>query len=575
MTVQLDRASIASATPLRRPQVISEDVPAEAADIAAVHDYCAVYTVSAVASAMLDHLDWKASSDLSKRRLLEPSCGDGAFLLPALQRLLGSARRYGFLTEADLADRLVAFEFDPVTAATLAVRVKAVLTEHGLAVEAAERLADLWVRSEDFLLTKAFQRVTDIVGNPPYMRWSKLPSRLRAAYEGALPAHAAKGDLCLAFVCRGADLLDEVSGKMALLCADRWLRCAYGADARAHLMASLRIALHAEAHGLPVFAGEREVSTSAAVTVFDTRVDGGSTLRRPVTLEALIADLGESSFGVGESRARFLRGKGGALLADEDLQSLIAKLGERLPVLEDAGVSVRCGMALGVAKAFMVSTADGMEPDRLVPLVRSQDILDDGTTKSESFLVNPWSEEGGLVSLQAYPKLAAHLEPWRARLSARSCVSRPENWYRTIDRLPIDRSADRIFLAGMSRKARAALAEPGQQPTNAVYVLRVTKGSISALFGAINAGLLDLFAAALSPTFAGGSKRFDGNMLRQVCLPVWDEVDTALASELSAVTAGGGARPDLVCRLLRLDDPQEQFVVQKTLRDAWAQARRN
>ncbi len=541
-------------------------------DIAAVHAYCAVYTVPVVAEAMLDHLGWTADHDLSQRRLLEPSCGDGAFLLPALDRLLDSAERWGFLTEVGLSDRLMAFEFDAATAVSLGERVAAVLVGRGLEPGVARRLTDRWVRSDDFLLAKDLPRVTDIVGNPPYMRWSKLPSRLRAAYERALPTHAAKGDLCLAFICRGAEVLSEGAGQMALLCADRWLRCAYGSAARARLMGSLRIALHVEAHGLPVFAGEREVSTSAAVTVFDTNAEGGSLLRRPETLEALIADLSSEARDVGATSTPLLRGKGGALLGEEQLQSLIIELGERLPTIETAGISIRCGMALGVAKAFMVAKADGIEPDRLVPLVRSQDILNDGTVRPLGFLVNPWSADGSLVPLCDFPKLAAHLEPWREQLSARACVSKPENWYRTIDRLPTDRGDQRVFLAGMSRKARAAMAKPDQQPTNAVYILRASVGSTTALCGAVNAGLLDLFAAALSPTFAGGSKRFDGNMLRQICLPGWDTLDADLVDELSTVGAGEGPRPDLVCRLLRIEDLQGKAVVRRTLEQAWVQA---
>jgi adenine-specific DNA-methyltransferase len=573
MSILPDPVTIARAKPLRRSAMKPEVLPPQTDDIAAIHAYCAVYTLPIVAAAMLDHLGWTSGADLSRRRLLEPSCGDGAFLLPAVDRLLDSAERRGFLTETGLADRLVAFEFDVATASSLAERVTAVLIGRGLAPDIARRLTDRWVRSEDFLLAKDLPRVTDIVGNPPYMRWSKLPPRLRAAYESALPAHAAKGDLCLAFVCRGAEVLDEASGRMALLCADRWLRCAYGSGARAWLMGSLRIALHVEAHGLPVFAGEREVSTSAAVTVFDTNSEGGSLLRRPETVDALIADLSSAASDAGATSAPLLRGKGGALLGEEQLQSLIVELGERLPTIETAGVSVRCGMALGVAKAFMVTEADGVEADRLVPLVRSQDILNDGTARSLGFLVNPWSADGSLVSLSDFPKLAAHLQPWRERLAARTCVSKPENWYRTIDRLPTDRDDQRVFLAGMSRKARAARAKPDQQPTNAVYILRASVGSTAALFGAVNAGLLDLFAAALSPTFAGGSKRFDGNMLRQVCLPRWDTVDADIVEELSSVEAGEEPRPDLVCRLLGIEDLQGRTVVRRTLEQVWAQAR--
>src|SRR5689334_15206068 len=65
--------------------------------IAKSRDHCAVYTQPEIACGILDLIGWKANRDLLGQRLLEPSCGDGSFLIPAIERLLESASRSGVL----------------------------------------------------------------------------------------------------------------------------------------------------------------------------------------------------------------------------------------------------------------------------------------------------------------------------------------------------------------------------------------------------------------------------------------------------------------------------------------------
>src|ERR1051325_10921148 len=52
-------------------------------DVDHLHDATAIYTVSHVVNRLLDRLDWPNGRD----RLLDPSAGDGSFLLEALKRL--------------------------------------------------------------------------------------------------------------------------------------------------------------------------------------------------------------------------------------------------------------------------------------------------------------------------------------------------------------------------------------------------------------------------------------------------------------------------------------------------------
>lgn len=503
--------------------------------VTAIHDHCGVFTRPEVACGVLDLIGWTADADLSGQRLLEPSCGDGSFLAPAVERLLKSARRRGTLHDTGLSAAILAFEFDSETAERARLRVRDLLKVAGLAEAVAHRIADRWVRCEDFLLANEIGTFSHVVGNPPYMRWSKLPSVLRVAYEKKLPSLAARGDLCLAFVWRAVELSTPATGRVAFLCADRWLRCAYGEAARAELAKSVRLATHLEVHAVPLFLGTRKVGAYAAISLLDRDLEGGSAVKEVPSLAALLRRLNNHKKVVRKASASMALGaEGGAVLAGPSLAAVFDRMAERGVRLGDAGVDVRCGLALGSAPVFIVGE-DGadIETERLLPYLRTRDLTDDGRAIPVTHLANVWSADGDLVDLSHYPKLRAHLETHRESLAGRSCAVRPEHWYRTIDRIDLARvAAPKILVAGMGKASRVALSPGGAQPSNALYAVTSTGWPLEALFALFRGGLLDVFAEVLAPRFSGRSKRFDGNVLRQVRIPLWSQVDAALKKSL-------------------------------------------
>ncbi len=546
-------AHVSAASVRRRPRPNALDKA-----VAAIHAHCAVYTRPEVAAAMLDRIGWTAASDLRGRRLLEPACGDGSFLVIAVERLLESLRRHDSLSESVLSNAVLAFEFEHATAEALRRRLRDLLQSAGIASAMASRLAARWLRCEDFLLADIAGEFTDVVGNPPYMRWSKLPRRLRDLYEARLPAFAARGDLCLAFVCRSVQLLRASEGRLAFLCADRWLRCAYGSAARVELERVVRLALHMEVHDLPVFLGARKVGAYAAISILDRQLHGEAVVGRASSLDDLRRRLLPSSHGTSGARTALLRGPSGAVLAATDLAAAfaqVASVGQPLPA---AGIEVRCGMALGCASVFLIEGDTDIEESRLAPWVRTSDLLENGQVETSVRVINVWCEDGRLVDLKKFPRLKAHLQRHRGDLQERSCVAKPSEWYRTIDRLDIPRMiAPKILIAGMAKFSRVAFSPGGAQPSNAIYTVMSSEWPLGALFALFRFGALDVFASVLSPRFAGGAKRFDGNVLRQVRIPRWMDVDPEIKNILlSTNVSSATAMPELIADIYKVKHPR-------------------
>src|SRR5579862_1907431 len=58
-------------------------------------DYGEVFTRRWIVELILDLVGYTEDQDLASRRLVEPSCGTGAFLIPVIDRLIQSCRRHG------------------------------------------------------------------------------------------------------------------------------------------------------------------------------------------------------------------------------------------------------------------------------------------------------------------------------------------------------------------------------------------------------------------------------------------------------------------------------------------------
>ena len=127
-----------------------------------------------------------------------------------------------------------------------------------------------------------------MAGNPPYVRWAKVPETLRLAYSARLPSSAAKGDLLLPFLHRAFSLLAP-SGRCGLVCSDRWRYAAYAQAFRAKWLPRLNVATGPVAK--PSEAFSRDVYVHPDVLVVSLRTSPKrrrkATRRRGDTLEDL------------------------------------------------------------------------------------------------------------------------------------------------------------------------------------------------------------------------------------------------------------------------------------------------
>lgn len=137
----------------------------------------AVFTRREVADFILDLVDYTTDQPLHRCRLLEPSMGQGDFLLPVIDRLFVAYNRATAGQDkaardivADLTGCICAVELHHVSYEAARNLVGAALETKGLTPAQAGALCDHWLIQGDFLLIPLVGPFTHVIGNPPYVR---------------------------------------------------------------------------------------------------------------------------------------------------------------------------------------------------------------------------------------------------------------------------------------------------------------------------------------------------------------------------------------------------------------------
>lgn len=177
-------------------------VPQQPRVATGVKERGAVFTRRETVDFILDLAGYTPDKPLHHYRLLEPSLGNGAFLFPAVERLLNSYRSHSpdlSRIVADLSSAITAVEVDEKSIEIASVTLVESLVQTGVALGDAESLAGSWIVSGDFLLADFPNKFDFAVGNPPYVRQELIPDYLMAQYRNRYATIYDRADLYRAF----------------------------------------------------------------------------------------------------------------------------------------------------------------------------------------------------------------------------------------------------------------------------------------------------------------------------------------------------------------------------------------
>lgn len=346
-----------------------------------------VYTKRWVVELLLDLAGYVPESNLVDSVAVEPAAGEGAFLLPMIERLLRSCRGQG-RTLADCRKSLAAYELDNAIAGKLLVASTNILMGSGVEKSVASNLAGGWIRTGDYLVDDCDTKADFVIGNPPYVRLEDIPEHVAVLYRNSYPTMRGRADLYIAFFEAALRQL-KIDGVCAFICADRWMRNQYGNDLRRFVTSEYSVDFVVEMHNADPF--HEEVDAYPAITII-RRKQQGSTIIARVNSEA-----GDSPSSLVSASLRRIeqhepsevkRGVKAAVIdtwfkgpdpwpcnSPEQL-ALLRRLEKQFSALECEGkrTKVGIGVATGNDKIYITTDPGLVEPSRLIKLALVKDI---------------------------------------------------------------------------------------------------------------------------------------------------------------------------------------------------------
>lgn len=502
----------------------------------------AVYTRGETVDFILDLVGYTIDRTLHRHTLLEPSFGNGDFLVRAVERLLKSyPAPLGTATAvSDLRCAIVGIEIDPTAAAVTVDRLTELLRRYGFDQEQICALLGSWLKSDNFLLADIRSRFDFVVGNPPYVRQELIPEALMAEYRSRYETIYDRADLYIPFIERGLNLLGN-SGTLGFICADRWMKNKYGGPLRALVARHYHLKYYVDMVDTQAF--HADVSAYPAIFVISRERGGMTRIAHRPKVEAPVLDALAAALAGGDAPApvpvvemgNVANGSAPWILDSLDQLNIVRRLEAMFPLLEDAGCKVGIGVATGADKAYIGPFDElDVEPDRKLPLVTTKDIAS-GTVEWRGLgVVNPFNVDGSLVDLGRYPLLRSYLETRRDVIAARNCARRnPHGWYRTIDRIYPDLTKEeKLLIPDIKGKANVVFESGSYYPHHNLYYITSAEWDLRALQAVLRSGIARLFVGIYSTKMRGGYLRFQAQYLRRIRLPRWCDVPPDLRLEL-------------------------------------------
>jgi|CXWL01.1.fsa_nt_gi SAM-dependent methyltransferase len=504
----------------------------------------AVFTKPEVTEFILDLAGYRPlSGRLADRRLLEPSCGDGAFLGAAVRRLLASERKHRgevVWDDTQLAAALKACDVNIGFVTLARERIIRLLVADGCPAERANTLSAGWVEHADFLLANWRERFDFVIGNPPYVRIEDLPQGVLGRYRELFPTCVDRADLYIAFFEQGLRLLSP-DGQLAFICANRFAKNQYGRSLRELIARQYRVRYFLNLEHTQPFV--TDVSAYPCIVVIDRRVDKATRAASLDSVDApVLRDMLEDESTAWSVFPLWYPGGVPWVATSKHVFDQHAALAERHPLLEESAEQTRVGIgvATGADDVFVRPAKEpSVEEHCQLPLVVAKDVSAESLNWSGHYLINPYtaSSEGGFNSLKENPGLAAYFEQHREHLEKRHTARKnPETWYRTIDRVAYGLTGTpKLLLPDIQSGGVVGWDEGKYYPHHNVYWITSVGWDLRALQAILRSTFVYNQIRAVSVQMRGGAVRYQAQVLRKLRIPLAASLPAELVIRLVAV----------------------------------------
>ncbi len=501
----------------------------------------AIYTRRDVVEFILDMAGYTEDQPLYSKHILEPSCGEGDFLRVIVKRLINSYRSspsFGNNIVSDLRQCVTGIELHQESLLKTHHNLIAMLREAGLSDNESEQLSNGWLIQGDFLLIELPHKFDFVVGNPPYVRQELIPDNLLVEYRKRYITLFDRADLYIPFIEHGLASLAK-QGILSYICSDRWTKNRYGGPLRKLVAQRYHLKYYVDMVNTPAFLSEVMAYPSIFIIANEspgpTRVAHSSINRESLVYLAkeLMEPALDKAWGIEISDVTSYSQPW--ILESFDQLSLVRRLEQTLPSIEETGCKIGIGVATGADNIFIGQCNNlDVEPDCKIPLLMTKDILDGKVNWHGNCVINPFRPNGALLELADYPRLDKYLISHQDTLLRRHVAKKsPKSWFRTIDRInPALTSRPKLLIPDIKGFANVVLEDGHFYPHHNLYYIVSDYWDLRALQAVLISGIARLFISIYSTKMNGGCFRFQAQYLKRIRIPNWNNVPESIRTEL-------------------------------------------
>lgn len=493
-----------------------------------------VYTRPEVVEFMLTAMGLNTCDDLKNVRILEPSCGEGEFVVAIVNRLINLPKKRP--TAKQLATMLLAVDLVKSSLEITKKKVATLLEQRGYNNIEIKSLLNQWFLSTDFLLADITPDFTHVIGNPPYIRVENIPKSLLREYRRHFSTMTDRADLYIPFFEKCLSLLKD-DGRLSFICTDRWTKNTYGKSLRRLIGDNYGLELFIDLYGANAF--EKEVMTYPAITQIKKGKCVQTVLKHETTFSSedandVVSAIKGEKTTLQISKA-IVNGDKSWLLGSSDQIALIRKLEKRFSLLEDAGCKVFIGAATGSNRIYIVDSdkmGSEIEEERLLPAVTANELKGGSIVWRGKYLINTY-DENGVINLDDYPKLSAYLHAHQEELCKRHVAKKDRaKWFKTIDRVYKTRAKmEKLLIPDISSEPVVLYDNGKYHPNNSIYYICSEKWSLHALRVVLLSSVTKLFISTYSTKIAKDTCGFRHN----ICENYDFQIGTVLTQAFSYV----------------------------------------
>jgi methylase of polypeptide subunit release factors len=493
-----------------------------------------IYTRPEVIEFMLKCIGLNDCEDLQHIRILEPSCGEGEFVISIADRFINRLRRKPSANQ--LLGRVLAIDLVGASVNVAKAKVGELLRKAGYSKREIDLVLDDWFLTTDFLLENIKPNFTHVIGNPPYVRVENVPKKLLIEYRNRFSTMTDRADLYIPFFEKSLSLLLP-GGKLSFICTDRWTKNTYGKSLRKLINDNYSLELFINLYGNDAF--EQDVMTYPAITQIRKSKGVQTALMHETNFAAEDADeVAKALKGLPSTKVQIrtgiVNGPNPWLFGTKAAISVIQRLELQYPTLEEAGCEVFIGAATGANEVYIVDseTAD-IEESRLLPVITAKELTSGRINWRGKYLINTY-DKSGVIDLKSFPKLARYLNSHKDQLCGRHVAKREvDKWFKTIDRVYEDRAKrEKLLIPDISSGSVVVYDAGKYHPNNSIYYICSNCWNLHALRVVLLSNVTSIFISTYSTKIANGYLRFQAQHLRRIRLPIWESVDEGLRERM-------------------------------------------